>query len=137
MRFCTQKDIEEWVRALYIHRIPVWCQLDLLPESFDQSSILCLNKAVLGQLMRWHSDDPVSQKEILRNKSIGLLQGNSNPFVDQPDLAYAVFSELTWTDEIDVSPNGSGFSISGDWLYLENDVLQPFSYEILTLWVAL
>lgn len=58
------------------------------------------------------------------------MQGNSNPFVDQPDLAYAVFSELTWTDEIDVSPNGSGFSISGDWLYLENDVLQPFSYEI-------
>lgn len=121
-----------WFYALtrYIHRIPVWCQLDLLPESFDCTSILCLNKAVLGQLMRWHRDDPVSQKEILRNKSIGLLQGNSNPFVDQPDLAYAVFSELTWTDEIDVSPNGSGFSISGDWLYLENDVLQPFSYEI-------
>lgn len=38
-------------------------------------------------LMKWHREDPVSQKEIDRNNAIQSTQGNRNPFIDYPILA--------------------------------------------------
>ena len=38
-------------------------------------------------LMKWHRQDPVSQKEIDRNNGIQATQGNRNPFIDYPCLA--------------------------------------------------
>lgn len=38
-------------------------------------------------LMKWHREDPVSQKEIDRNNAIQQTQGNRNPFIDYPYLA--------------------------------------------------
>ena len=38
-------------------------------------------------LMKWHRQDPVSQKEIDRNNQIEKMQGNRNPFVDYPIIA--------------------------------------------------
>jgi endonuclease I len=45
----------------------------------------------LTMLKRWHTDDPVSQKEIDRNEAAQTYQGNRNPFVDYPG-----FVELIW-----------------------------------------
>lgn len=39
----------------------------------------------LEMLMRWHTNDPVSQKEIDRNEAAFGHQGNRNPFVDHPE----------------------------------------------------
>ncbi len=41
----------------------------------------------LALLMKWHRNDPVSQKEIDRNNGIQATQGNRNPFIDYPELA--------------------------------------------------
>lgn len=41
----------------------------------------------LNLLMKWHRQDPVSQKEINRNNGVQTEQGNRNPFVDYPCLA--------------------------------------------------
>ena len=38
-------------------------------------------------LLKWHRNDPVSQKEIDRNNGIQETQGNRNPFIDYPELA--------------------------------------------------
>ena len=38
-------------------------------------------------LMKWHRQDPVSQKEITRNNGVADKQGNRNPFIDYPCLA--------------------------------------------------
>jgi len=38
-------------------------------------------------LMKWHRDDPVSQKEINRNNAVYTIQGNRNPYIDFPSLA--------------------------------------------------
>jgi len=40
----------------------------------------------IDDLLRWHIQDPVSEKEILRNQVIYTYQGNRNPFIDKPEL---------------------------------------------------
>jgi endonuclease I len=42
-------------------------------------------------LVAWSDNDPVSQKEIDRNDSIYLLQGNRNPFIDNPQWVHAIW----------------------------------------------
>ena len=37
-------------------------------------------------LVKWHKQDPVSNKELARNDSIYAIQGNRNPFIDFPEL---------------------------------------------------
>lgn len=46
----------------------------------------------LQLLYKWHVQDPVSQKEIDRNDSVFVIQGNRNPFVDHPEWVSAVWS---------------------------------------------
>ena len=41
----------------------------------------------INLLMKWHRQDPVSQKEIDRNNGIQATQGNRNPFIDYPCIA--------------------------------------------------
>ena len=49
----------------------------------------------IAMLLQWHRDDPVSQKEIRRNNVVDSIQGNRNPFVDNPDFAPMIWDE-TW-----------------------------------------
>lgn len=56
-------------------------------------------------LLQWAKDDPVSEKEINRNKAIWLLQGNRNPFVDYPGLEDYIWGDLS---DVDFSFTGSG-----------------------------
>ena len=45
----------------------------------------------LNMLIRWHNEDPVSQKEIDRNNAVYQIQGNRNPFIDYPELVGMIF----------------------------------------------
>lgn len=45
----------------------------------------------LEVLLRWHSEDPVSEWEIERNETVYGFQGNRNPFIDHPEYAELVF----------------------------------------------
>lgn len=45
-------------------------------------------------LMKWHRQDPVSEKETLRNDAVYRIQNNRNPFIDYPELA-----EYLWGDK--------------------------------------
>lgn len=45
----------------------------------------------IDMLLKWHRDDPVSEKEIKRNAEVYRIQGNRNTFVDYPDLAEYVW----------------------------------------------
>lgn len=47
----------------------------------------------VAMLLKWHRQDPVSQKEIDRNNAIQLTQGNRNPFIDYPYLAEYIWGE--------------------------------------------
>lgn len=52
-----------------------------------------LTKYGVALLMKWHRQDPVSQKEVDRNNGIQKTQGNRNPFIDYPYLAEYIWGE--------------------------------------------
>ena len=57
----------------------------------------------IALLLKWHRQDPVSQKEIDRNNAVYKLQHNRNPFVDHPELA-----EFIWGKYV-----GSSWDVNG------------------------
>lgn len=46
----------------------------------------------LSTLVEWHLEDPPDELERRRNDVVDRAQGNRNPFIDQPELACAVFT---------------------------------------------
>ncbi|CED60060.1 Endonuclease I [Moritella viscosa] len=46
---------------------------------------------LLDMLKRWHKNDPVSQKEVIRNQAVFDFQENRNPFVDHPEFVNAIW----------------------------------------------
>ena len=49
----------------------------------------------LAMLLKWHRQDPVSQKEVDRNNGIQMTQGNRNPFIDYPYLVEYIWGEMS------------------------------------------
>lgn len=56
----------------------------------------------LNLLLKWHRQDPISDKERARNNAVEGVQGNRNPFIDYPELV-----EYIWGNKQD-----SGFNLS-------------------------
>jgi hypothetical protein len=42
-------------------------------------------------LLAWHAQDPVSDKERARNDSVFVIQGNRNPYIDQPQWVTSIW----------------------------------------------
>lgn len=61
----------------------------------NQNVFPTLNNWSAQLLMRWHRQDPVSDKETMRNDKVYGYQGNRNPFIDHPELA-----EYLWGDKV-------------------------------------
>lgn len=61
-------------------------------------------------LLKWNVEDPVSQFEIQRNNVVANVQGNRNPFIDNPYLATVIWggpkAQNTWPESF----NGEGGS---------------------------
>lgn len=71
----------------------------------------------LIMLGEWHTNDPVSQKEIDRNNAIYSIQNNRNPFIDHPEFVYQIWdigSSLAVEPAQHVS-NFSAHSITLSW----------------------
>ena len=77
----------------------VTCYQDL---KWNQSYMFMLNQNLyptlnawsVRLLLKWHREDPVSQKELDRNEVVYSFQDNRNPFIDCPDLV-----EYIWGDK--------------------------------------
>lgn len=66
-----------------------------------------LNPWALAMLIRWHEQDPVSQKEIDRNNAIFFKQHNRNPFIDYPELVGKIFG----ADSVNAFQYGSAVAL--------------------------
>lgn len=81
----------DFARA-YFYMVARYRDRDL--TKWDGSAIFTRSNSVTGLtaygialLMKWHRQDPVSQKELDRNEAIYAHQNNRNPFIDHPCLA--------------------------------------------------
>ncbi len=61
--------------------------------SFSGNSYPALSAWSQALFLKWHRQDPVSQKEIDRNNAVEVFQKNRNAFIDHPELA-----EFIWGD---------------------------------------
>ncbi len=58
-----------------------------LDGSFDQG----YEDWYINLLLKWHEQDPVSQREIDRNNAAQDYQGNRNPFIDHPEWVQCIW----------------------------------------------
>ncbi len=62
---------------------------------FTYSNGVCnFSTTALALMLKWHREDPVSDKEITRNSKVEKLQGNVNPFVLQPALVEYIWGTM-------------------------------------------
>jgi endonuclease I len=87
----------------------------------------------LTMLMEWNDSDPVSQKELDRNDSAYVIQGNRNPFIDNPAYADLIWGNQTGT--VNISEEDLSLNIypnpTGDYLTIEMPFRNPAGYEVM------
>jgi len=92
------------------------------------SSLYSNNSDIPDIFLEWNQIDPVSQFEINRNEAIALVQGNRNPFIDNPYLATLIWNgpdaEDRWID------NSINFHSNKNFLIYPNPVLEII--EVMT-----
>lgn len=71
-----------YMAACYNDKIAGW-DSDML----SGNSYPAFKQWAIDVLMKWHRQDPVSQKEKDRNEAVYNHQNNRNPFIDYPDMA--------------------------------------------------
>ena len=94
--------------------------------NYEKSTYPTLKPWAVELLLKWHKQDPVSEKEVNRNNAVYAVQGNRNPFVDYPQLA-----DYVWGDSINYvfhlsgeveSGTGNGGNTGGDDNNDNNDI---------------
>ncbi|WP_303027044.1 endonuclease [Duncaniella muris] len=81
-----------YMAAAYNDRIASWNATEAR-AMLDQNSYPVFDAWAVSLLLKWHRQDPVSQKEIDRNEAVSRYQGNRNPFIDHPDLAEHIWGD--------------------------------------------
>lgn len=97
-----------YMAACYNDKIANW-NSDMLANN----SYPCYKEWAVNLLLKWHREDPVSEKELKRNDAVYAYQNNRNPFIDHPELAEYIWGNKTderWNSnggggEIDPNPN--------------------------------
>lgn len=84
-----------YMAAAYYSRISSWSSDMLAKNSYPAFTTWALNL-----LLKWHRQDPVSDKEIKRNDAVAKSQSNRNPFIDHPELVEYIWGDkqgMGWT----------------------------------------
>ena len=79
---CYEEKLADWYRN----------NSDARP-TLDGKAYPGLSSWQLSMLLKWSANDPVSDKEVNRNKAVYNIQRNRNPFIDYPGL-----ERLIWGD---------------------------------------
>lgn len=104
-----------YMAACYYDRISSWSSDMLAGNQYP-----AFKSWAIELLLKWHRQDPVSDKEIARNEAVSGFQKNRNPFIDHPELAEHIWgnrqNEL-WTStgvikpEINLPVDGSTIEV--------------------------
>lgn len=88
--------------------------------------------------LEWNTEDPVSQYELNRNNILNTLQGNRNPFIDNPYLATIIWNGPSATETwglLSIEQNSLSQivvypTITTDYIYISNPSNTTFTYSI-------
>lgn len=91
-----------YMAACYYDKIKGWSSPMLANNSYPAFTSWAVNL-----LLKWHRQDPVSDKEIKRNDAVYAYQKNRNPFIDHPELAEYIWGDKTsqkWNSGVAAAP---------------------------------
>ena len=91
-----------YMAAAYNDQIAGWNSKMLAGNSYPVFSSWAINL-----LLKWHREDPVSQKELDRQEVVYGAQHNRNPFIDHPELAEYIWGNKkgqNWSTSISADP---------------------------------
>lgn len=83
-----------YMAAAYNDRIATWHSDMMAGNSYPAYKEWAVN-----MLLKWSRQDPVSEKETVRNEEVSKHQKNRNPFIDHPELAEYIWGNkkgLAW-----------------------------------------
>ena len=90
-------------------------------DNSDMTTKSVIKDWAMTMLLRWHEEDPVSEKEINHNNAVYSIQGNRNPFVDYPEFANKIWDSHWSVEENDYvlvnvwpNPTTSTVNIKGE-----------------------
>lgn len=109
-----------------LHRVSSWHHSAI--NFLGSGDLPCLRPWSARQLIAWHESDPPDSRETARDAAIERIQGNHNPFVRHPELAYYLFGDKLGQpfnssgddSDPDRKPLSARYRISSDkwiWLY--------------------
>lgn len=98
-----------YMATAYNDRISTWSSDMLAGNNFP-----AFRPWAVQLLLKWHRQDPVSEKERNRNDAVYARQNNRNPFIDHPDMV-----EYIWGDK--ASQTWSSTAASGPQITLPVD----------------
>ncbi|MFA5660387.1 MAG: Ig-like domain-containing protein [Bacilli bacterium] len=81
-------------------------------------------------MLRWHIENPVTNREIYRNNTVHTLQKNRNPFIDNPDYACRIWGETNaetrniCTPQVEVPVSSVSVSPASGDIYLSSATKQ-------------
>ena len=81
----------------YFYMVTCYQNLSWSSEGLNtaaQGDYPTLQQWAIEMLLKWHRQDPVSDKERKRNDALYDVQGNRNPFIDYPELAEHIWGNL-------------------------------------------
>lgn len=114
-----------YMAACYHDKILKWES-----EMFSRDNLTDFSPWALEMLLRWHEEDPVSEKETKRNDEVFKIQKNRNPFIDYPELVDKIWGD-DWTpfgDEPDDPtlnetnfPTSCKITVQGHFIHVQNE----------------
>lgn len=87
-------------------------------DMISKNTFPSLSNWAMNMLGEWHVNDPVSQKEIDRNNAVYAIQGNRNPFIDNPNYVYQIWgvgNSTTVTEPLAHAVKFSPYFIDLQW----------------------
>lgn len=116
----------------YEDQVENWTYSEEGNNMFDHNTYPGFQPWAIDMLLDWHHNDPVSQREIMRNDEVYQIQGNRNPFVDRPEFVEMIWGDTTLqTVNLDKirrfniypNPTSDQFHFTSDEIVLQVEVL--------------
>jgi endonuclease I len=73
-------------------------ETNCLPKNVGFGTALTIDSNMIDLFLEWNVDDPVSAFEANRNEVLAGIQGNRNPYIDNPYLATVIWGGLNAKD---------------------------------------